>query len=158
MSNKIKLQSNEPFDIEVEEEVARMSITINDMLTDMTEGVVENVSIPFAQIDTVTLKKVVEYCEHHVGSQPINYSLKNVPLSEFDSTFCPVVHEELFKLTMAANYLNIKPLLDLCCKTLAGHVQGKTSEQIRVMWNIKNDFTPEEEEMNEKENEWCEEI
>jgi S-phase kinase-associated protein 1 len=34
---------------------------------------------------------------------------------------------------------------------------GKTPEQIRTTFNIKNDFTPEEEEQVRKENEWCEE-
>lgn len=34
---------------------------------------------------------------------------------------------------------------------------GKTPEEIRKTFNIKNDFTPEEEEQVRKENEWCEE-
>ena len=33
---------------------------------------------------------------------------------------------------------------------------GKKAEEIRRMFNIKNDFTPEEEEQVRKENEWCE--
>ncbi|KIH57029.1 Skp1 family, tetramerization domain protein [Ancylostoma duodenale] len=35
--------------------------------------------------------------------------------------------------------------------------KGKTPEEIRVMFNITNDFTPEEEENIRKENAWCEE-
>ena len=46
----------------------------------------------------------------------------------------------------AANYLNIKPLLDLTCKTVADMIKGKTPEEIRAHFNIQNDFTPEEEE------------
>ena len=33
---------------------------------------------------------------------------------------------------------------------------GKKADEIRRMFNIKNDFTPEEEEQVRKENEWCE--
>ncbi len=35
--------------------------------------------------------------------------------------------------------------------------QCKTPEEIRLRFNIPNDFTPEEEEEVRKENAWCEE-
>ena len=66
-------------------------------------------------------------------------------------------------------------LLDVTCKTVANMIKGKTPEEIRKTFNIKNDFTPSEEEQVissyevkdrklfhcivqvRKENEWCEE-
>ena len=48
-------------------------------------------------------------------------------------------------------------LLDVTCKTVANMIKGKTPEDIRKTFNIKNDFTPSEEEQVRKENEWCEE-
>ena len=61
-------------------------------------------------------------------------------------------------LFQAANYLDIKSLLDLTCKTVADYIkQCKTPQEIRRRFNIKNDFTPEEEEEVRKENAWCEE-
>jgi S-phase kinase-associated protein 1 len=63
----------------------------------------------------------------------------------------------LFELILAANYLDIKGLLDVTCKTVANMIKGKSPEQIRQTFNIKNDFTQAEEEQVRKENEWCEE-
>ena len=75
----------------------------------------------------------------------------------WDKDFVKVDDETLFNLILAANYLDIKSLLDLTCKTVADEIKGKTPEEIRVRFNIKNDFTPEEEEEVKRENAWCEE-
>lgn len=61
----------------------------------------------------------------------------------------PPIHSQ------AANYLNIKNLLDLTCQTVADMIKGKTPEEIRKTFNIKNDFTPEEEEEVRRENQWA---
>ena len=62
--------------------------------------------------------------------------------------------EELFDIILAANYLDIKSLLDLSCAKVATLIKGfhlnniilgKTPEQIRQTFNIQNDLTPEEE-------------
>lgn len=67
-----------------------------------------------------------------------------------------VDQEMLFEIILAANYLDIKPLLDVGCKTVANMIKGKSPEEIRKLFNIKNDFTPEEEEQIKRENEWAE--
>ena len=61
----------------------------------------------------------------------------------------------LFNLILAANFLNIKNLLDLGCQTVADMITGKTPEEIRTVLNIENDFTPEEEKEIRKENQWA---
>ena len=55
----------------------------------------------------------------------------------------------------AANFLNIKSLLDLVCQTVADMIKNKSPQQIREIFNIKNDFSPEEEEAIRKDNEWA---
>ena len=52
--------------------------------------------------------------------------------------------------------MDIKGLLDVTCKTVANMIKGKTPEEIRRTFNIKNDFTPEEEDQIRRENAWCE--
>ena len=67
-------------------------------------------------------------------------------------------NDNLFHLTLAANYLDIKPLLDLCSAKIASMIKDKTVEQIRVNLDIVNDFTPEEEAKVREENKWIEEL
>lgn len=59
--------------------------------------------------------------------------------------------EFLFKLLLAANYLNIRPLLGLCCAKVASLMKGRTPDQIRAVFNIRNDYTQAEEEEVRKE-------
>ncbi|CAE6469925.1 unnamed protein product [Rhizoctonia solani] len=117
--------------------------------------------VPLPDIDAETLKKVVEYCEHHQHDDTPQepdpfYDNPRHEINEWDSQFIQVDQEMLFALILAANYLDIKPLLELGTKTVATLIKGKTLEEIRRLFNIVNNFTPEEEAQIRKENEWAE--
>ena len=64
----------------------------------------------------------------------------------------------IIQLITASNYLDIKGLMELTCARVASLIKGKSPEQIRSMFGIENDFTPEEEEKIREENKWCEEV
>ncbi|CAN0891992.1 SCF ubiquitin ligase complex protein SKP1a [Linum grandiflorum] len=61
----------------------------------------------------------------------------------------------LFDLILAADNLNIKESLALTCMKAAHMISQKTTEEMRKIFNIKNDFTPEEEENIRIENLWA---
>jgi S-phase kinase-associated protein 1 len=77
---------------------------------------------------------------------------------EWDAKFVDIKQELLFELILAANYMDIKSLLDLTCAKVASMIKGKTPEEIRKTFNIANDFTPEEEAQIREENKWVEEL
>ena len=60
----------------------------------------------------------------------------------------------IFDLILGANYMDIKPLLELASSKVASIIKSKTTEEIRKTFNIINDFTPEEEQQIIKENKW----
>jgi S-phase kinase-associated protein 1 len=162
MSEKktVKLSSSDEQEFEVAIEVAQTSVTIKNMLEDM-DTMAPDV-IPLPNVTGKILGKVIEYAKYHLEHPtPVSEEKKEEKRTDdiipWDQEFCKVDQATLFELILAANYLDIKPLLDLTCKTVANMIKGKTPEEIRKTFNIKNDFTPEEEEQVRKENEWCEE-
>ncbi|MCL7031045.1 hypothetical protein MKW94_005468 [Papaver nudicaule] len=143
-SKMVTLRSSDGDAFEVSEAVALQSLTIKHMVED---DCAEN-GIPLPNVTSEILAKVIEYCKKHV-ELPKGEERRN-----WDAEFVKVEQPELFDLILAANYLNIKDLLDLTCQTVADMISGKTAEQIRQTFNIKNDYTPEEEEEIRRENQW----
>eukprot|EP01104_Vermistella_antarctica_P003021 TRINITY_DN13196_c0_g1_i1.p1 TRINITY_DN13196_c0_g1~~TRINITY_DN13196_c0_g1_i1.p1 ORF type:complete len:179 (-),score=65.05 TRINITY_DN13196_c0_g1_i1:317-799(-) len=157
--SKVTLQSSDGEEFTIERDVAVASVTVKNMLDDIGDS---EATIPLPNVTGLILKKVVEYAEYHKSNPTAVTDEKKEEkrtddIIPWDQEFCKVGQNTLFELIMAANYLDIKPLLDLTCKTVANMIKGKSPEEIRKTFNIKNDFTPEEEEQVRKENAWCEE-
>ncbi|KAJ3417119.1 suppressor of kinetochore protein mutant [Chytridiales sp. JEL 0842] len=155
----VKLTSNDGQEFNVPKEVATQSILIKNMLEDV--GDADDQPIPLPNVSAPILSKVIEYATMHKDDPPPPPEEEMRPKSsedieEQDREFMNVDQGTLFELILAANYLDMKNLLDLGCKTVANMIKGKTVEEIRKTFNIVNDFTPEEEEQIRKENEWCE--
>ncbi|KAK7269991.1 hypothetical protein RIF29_22832 [Crotalaria pallida] len=147
-ATKITLKSFDGKAFEVDEAVAMQSHTIKYMIED---NCADN-GIPIPNVSGKILAKVIEYCEKHVEAAA---ATDDKDLKAWDADFANVDQATLYDLLMAANYLDIKNLLDLTCQTVADMIKGKSPEEIRKIFNIKNDFTPEEEEEIKKENKWA---
>ena len=108
--------------------------------------------IPLPNVNTEILEKVVAFLLHHVDNhmdeitKPLKSANMKENVSPWDADYIGnITQETLFGLILAANYMDIKDLLDLTCATVASQCKGKTPEEIRKTFNIDNDFTPEEE-------------
>lgn len=117
---------------------------------------------PTRQVSEAVLRKVLEWCTHHKNDptpttdDDADSRKKTTDIEDWDQKFMQVDQEMLFEIILAANYMDIKALLDVGCKTVANMIKGKSPEEIRKTFNIQNDFTPEEEDQIRRENEWAE--
>lgn len=159
--SQVTLSSSEGQELKVDMDVASMSVLIKNMIEDCDEQT--DVALPLPNVKMAILQKVVEWCKYHAAAQSeeIQKPLKSANLqecgvSEWDCGFVDVEQEMLFEIILAANYLDIKALLDLTCAKVASMIKGKTPEEIRKQFNIMNDFSPEEEQQVREENKWCE--
>lgn len=68
-------------------------------------------------------------------------------------------HDDLLEIILAANYLDIKPLLYLGCAYVASLVKDKTHEEIKTIFGVTNEMTPEHEAAlrADPNNKWVEE-
>ncbi|KAL5215085.1 hypothetical protein ABZP36_004237 [Zizania latifolia] len=151
----IVLISNDGRRFELPEAAAKLSQIVSYMIEDGCASP----AIPLPNVDGDTLAKVVEYCTMHaavLSDTASERTSKERELEAFDTKFIDVGDvTTLFELIMAANYLNVKGLLDLACRRTADLFKNKTPEEIRQTFGIENDLTPEEEAAIREENAWA---
>lgn len=156
---QLKLTSADNEVFEVDKKVAVQA----ELIKTMVEGDKSENDIPLPNVKSKILAKVIEYLKYHDKNpaKEIERPLKSANMrevcSEWDAEFVEVDDETLFDLILAANYMDIKPLLDLTCAKVASYMKGKSAEEIRKRFNIENDLTPEEEAAIRAENKWAEE-
>ncbi|CAL5039804.1 unnamed protein product [Urochloa decumbens] len=146
---------------EVRVAAASLSQTVRRMIDEVAAGGT-GTAIPLPDLDARTLSMVLEYCNKHApapgdaeSSSAEATAAGEEDLKWFDRELMRVDMGTLFSLITAAEYLKVEGLLDLACKTVADMIKGKTTEEIRQFFGIKNDFTPEEEEAIRLEYAWA---
>jgi len=92
----------------------------------------EEEPIPLPNVNGSVLKKVLEWASFHQDDPPVNEDenpeKRTDDICSWDTEFLKVDQGTLFELILAANYLDIKGLLDVTCKTVANMIRGKTPE------------------------------
>jgi S-phase kinase-associated protein 1 len=146
---------------EVPRNVATMSHLITGILDDEDPDD-EAPEIPLPNVSGEVLTKVIEFCQHNQVEEmtPIQTPLKSNKLEDlvqpWYASFVKVDKNMLFDLVAAANYLDIRPLLDLTCLAVSILIKGKSAAELRQMFNISEEFTPEEQAQIQRENQWAE--
>ena len=156
-SRTITLVSSDGEKFQVSEKAARRSQLIKGIIDDYPD----DPEVPLHNVKSTLLPRIISYLEYYKDSEPKEIE-KPLPSNNFgecvdawDFQFIDLEIELIFEIIFAANYMDIKPLLELASSKIASIIKGKSPEEIRKIFNIQNDFTPEEEAQIREENQWC---
>ncbi|KAJ0964069.1 hypothetical protein J5N97_029191 [Dioscorea zingiberensis] len=150
----VKLISSEGEQFEIELEVAKQSPIIAQII-EHYHG--EGPAIaPLANVPAAVLNKILHYCKMHAREyEPEEHGSRSEELNKWDAEFMKMDLLELFDVMEAANNMEITKLLDLTCQTVANMIKAKTPEEIRRIFQIKNNLTEEKEYDTGRENIWA---
>lgn len=158
---KLVLKTKDGRIYEVMDDFRRLSGLVNNFLED-------NENAPYVPIveDSCTnevMSDILRYYEHYRGEINIlsdldsdKKKLKVDKLSEWDAQLLDRPYEQIYPLLVVANYFDMTHFIDILCQKIADGFKGLTHIEMREKFNIKNDFTPDEERQVMIENGWIE--
>ncbi|XP_041448964.1 S-phase kinase-associated protein 1 [Drosophila obscura] len=150
----IRLESSDGVVFDTDAETAKCSGTIKNMLENCSlEEEEEQPFIPVPNVNSTTLKKILIWAKYHQHDVPAPADDPNKQdgkpeeyfISQWDADFLSTIDQgTLFELIMAANYLDIRALMNAACQTVANMIKGHTPDEIRLIFNIPRDPTEED--------------
>ena len=159
-ASTIKLVTKDGKEIEITKKAAELSEFLKTAINDYPN----EASYPLNEIDEKNAEKIKEYLTHFDGVPPAEIEkplqsneMKNLT-DEWSAGFVDKISlEDLINLTVAANYMGINSLLDLCCAKIASLCKDKSEEEIFKTFNITENLTDEEKNKIKEENKWIDE-
>jgi len=159
---QLQCKTGRIFVVEIDD--LRKATVIKMMLDDLKIGQDPSVEvdedvIPLPNLTEECMEKLLEWCKKHKDEpdppESDDFNFKD-EIDEWDLQFLKMDDGTLFDLILAANYLDIKGLLDITTTYVARLItELKTPEEIRKRFNIKNDLTPEDlEQIKEESKTW----
>lgn len=134
--------------------VVRHSTLISTMLEDDGGEDGEVAEIPLPYVKAAVMTRVAEFLQLY-EDEPFPEIPKPLPSTNMAdavpakyAAFVDGLSPEMqFELILAANYMDVQPLLELLCAKVASTVKGKTPEQIRTQFGLQDDFSAGEHRM-----------
>ncbi|KAF7803909.1 berberine bridge enzyme-like 13 [Senna tora] len=159
-SKKIPMKTQDGVTFQVDFEVAMEMETVRSFIEE--DDSLEPSTIPLPNVSSNMFTKVIHYIRTHMEfrEKAKNSSKKNVETEDiataYDKKFLENLNDdEIKQLLMAANYLNVKDLLDFLNQGIANRIQDMSVEDVRNFFGIINDYTPEEEQALRLEHPWA---
>lgn len=126
--------------------ISILPLLLPDLMRDLniTDG--SETPVPLANINSQTLGRVLQWADYHKYDPPVVFieevEDENTPkrtddICTWDANFLKIGQKPLFELILAANYLEMKPLMATTCKTVANMIKGKTLEEMKKTFNIQ---------------------
>uniref|UniRef100_A0A6T8J7R5 SKP1-like protein n=1 Tax=Hemiselmis andersenii TaxID=464988 RepID=A0A6T8J7R5_HEMAN len=150
--DEITLETYDKHQVKVSKKIASRSAIIHMMIEDAGD-VSEVVPLADKSCTLHIIQRVVEYLKKHAEFEA--NQAEDEQINAFDKEFQEQSDEIIFQTILAANFLDIKNLLELMCKKVADEIKKcKTPDDIRDRFNIRQDYTPEEVEEVKKAHPW----
>lgn len=136
MSETIKILTLEGAELEVNRKAAVLNTVIRKTLEDLGDSD----CIPIPNVSESTFRKIMEWCENYKDKVPDEEG-KFETDEEFDKKFLEdnlktdnphktINDDFLIELLKAANFLENKPFLHVCCRRIIDCIKGKTTDEI----------------------------
>lgn len=133
----IKIITKDQREFTVERKDAQISTLVKTTLEQDTAAT----EMPLPGVTSSTMARVVEYMQHHKGTEPPiipkplrSKEMKQVCSDPWDAQYIDKIgdtRQDLYDLILAANYLDIKSLLHLGCAKVASLIKGQPLEKIK---------------------------
>ena len=156
----IKIVIKDEKEIEITKKQADLSEVLKNSINENPKESTFNMK----EIDEKIGEKIKEFLTHFDGVPPAEIEkpltsneMKNLT-DEWSANFIDKIPlDDLVNLSVAANYMGINSLLDLCCAKIASLCKDKSEEEIFKTFNITEPLTEEEKNKIKEENKWIDE-
>lgn len=118
----------------------QLNVTLKNCIDDCADDDAAELPVPY---NSDVMRKVLEFTAQNRKPMTVTefemWRMEPLPIQDADFVGSDIFfHRELL---MAANFLDNKPLLDLCAKRMAERLMNKTPDDIKAMFNSQKTVT-----------------